>query len=327
MNRNTAYLFRQMKKLSIKLTSLRRLPYYRLKMIEETLNYGYGSEDLYQITGINFSNDTDVSRLFRPAEFSMLLTIERYLPKIFALTIMIRLIAYKQDIINRAKHVFAYPLVLFSCALSILGVFGFLLLPSMSRTLSFQQADKSVEILIPFIQWTFIIIGTILTVSVIIVLVNLRTRYFDIYRNIYLIYPASLWVRWHSFEFAILFLYLYRTGKSINEIMEILSIQTDSVVVFEIARIAVTKLGYGVSFLDSLYYLDPLLKQAMNRSSLNSEVEREIERYVQVVTTLMQERIQKIGNTVLGISYVMIILLLLSLYQILMIPLSIIQRL
>jgi len=109
--------------------------------------------------------------------------------------------------------------------------------------------------------------------------------------------------------------------------MDILSIQTDSVVIFEISKIAVSKLSNGILFLDSLYFIDPLLKQAMQRSSMNSEVEREIERYIQIATILMQERIQKIGNIVLGTSYVMIILLLLSLYQILMIPLSIIQKL
>lgn len=296
-------------------------------MIEEVLNYGYGSEELYQFTGINFSNDTDVSKLFKPAEYSMFHTVEKHLPRIFALTIMVRLSSYKQEIINRAKHVFAYPFILFVCAFCVLGIFGFLLLPSMSQTLSFQQPDNSVEILIPIIQWSFICVGFIVFISTILVFMNLRTRYFKIYRSICLINPTSLWVRWHSYEFAILFLYLYRAGKSINEIMDILSIQTDSVVIFEISKIAVSKLSNGILFLDSLYFIDPLLKQAMQRSSMNSEVEREIERYIQIATILMQERIQKIGSIVLGTSYVMIILLLLSLYQILMIPLSIIQKL
>lgn len=257
----------------------------------------------------------------------MLIRVEKHLPRIFALTIMIRLSTYKQEIVSRAKHVFAYPLVLFVCALCVLGIFGFLLLPSMSQTLSFQQSDQSVKILIPLIQGSFIIIGFMVSAFITFLLVNLRTRYFAIYRSICLINPTSLWVRWHSFEFAILFLYLYRAGKSINEIMEILSIQTDSVVICEISKIIVSKLSDGIPFLDCLYYLDPLLKQAMYLSSMNSEVEREIERYIQTVTILMQERIQKIGNIVLGISYIMIIVLLLSLYQILMIPLSIIQKL
>ncbi len=296
-------------------------------MIEEILNYGYGSDELYEITGINFSKDSDVARLFRPSEFSMLLTVEKFLPRIFALSIMIRLSAYKQEMFNRAKQVFTYPLVLFISAICVLGIFGFLLLPSMTQTLSFQHTSTSVEILVPIIQGAFIILGFIVVIPTSLIAVNLHTRYFETYRKLSLIYPSSLWVRWHSYEFAILFLYLYRAGKSIGEIMEILSLQRDSITIYEISKIAVNQLEKGVAFLDSLYYLDPLLKQAMYRSTLNSEVEREIERYIQVVTILVQDRIKKTGNIVLGISYLMIILLLLSLYQILMIPLSIIQRL
>lgn len=249
-----------------------------------------------------------------------------------SLTIAYDLHRVKNQYVQQLMKICAYPIFVLFLSIGLIFFFHGAILPNLISL--FQQQHQSATNLIQ--QFSFII--QVIYGGMIIVLIILGF--------ILIVYPLkslhlsimTFWTSWHlpfskmlqqmvTYNFVQYFMVCYRHGFSTSQILNILR-HHQKPLITQLATTFHQVLSQGISFLDGLQHLpiDPSLIQFLTMAYYTSTTSQMLEQYMTYTLENQQRKVKRIAKWIQCILYGLIGLIFMLLYQALLAPMQMIER-
>lgn len=234
---------------------------------------------------------------------------------------------FKKNIIQKLIKNSLYPLFILIISISILLFFGLSILPQLARDFDVDSILFVIVQKLPFIlNFINIFIGGILILIGLLYLLN-KTIFYYLIKNLIILIP--LFKQIHSFYFLGYYTQLYECGLSSRTCMEYLMKLKTYTVFKEMINELNFKLNRGKNLVDCIKNNKLLSKECRETILMAFQTKKQVNFYQQglkIIEYRITTIIKKTTRIITMISYLVVLLVVLIMYQLMLIPLDMIQN-
>ena len=224
-----------------------------------------------------------------------------------------------------------YPILLLFVMMIFVLLFNQIVLPMMLNLVkSFHQVDSSLEYFVSILN--YIITFFFLCCFILFCYITYSLWPKNIvksYQRIYHYFPHSLFVKYYSEQFIQLYVLCIQEGLSTKESLDLINQLNMHPILSFLAECIHLQLMEGKAYQEAFEeaMLDEEVLRFLRLSSLSLEGEEILKTYLSFVQNKIERTMTAYAKSIQVISYSLIALMILFLYQILLLPLQIIQNL
>ena len=247
-----------------------------------------------------------------------------------ALTLCMEVVNGEEEQKKAYRRGLFYPCMMFLLTITGIILFNeFCFPPLLSLMQGFHVQGNNYDMTRMFFRiFTFSIIGILLVSGVILFWFTRKKNQVRGYILLSRFFPDSIYVQYESADFIRFFLQCIRMSVPTKEAIRILKEITQKPVICFLAGTLEQSLLQGKPFEQavSMPWLDPSLTRFLKIAFYSSQMETMLEGYLQMAEERSKRQCRRITRTIQIISYLSIGTVLILVYQILMLPMSILGR-
>lgn len=246
-----------------------------------------------------------------------------------SLHLTMNLIHTSENRIKKIKQKLLYPTVL--VLLTTIGLFFFnsVCIPVLKDLVSSFNTSSNEFTLIQILIRIFMIMISIVIVLVFSFAIYIKkdSHKIDTYLLLVKYYPQSLFIKYYSEEFMRYFIECTKTGISTKNTISIMKKLPNKPIIYFLANEIENSLLQGNAFLDSIKdtHLDSDLMRFMQIAVYSNEKENILTGYLTYSDTYVDKKLNIVTTTLQTISYIIIGFFMIMIYEVLMVPLSLLS--
>lgn len=253
-----------------------------------------------------------------------------FLPFLESISLSYEIVRIQKQLKQKIQSQLWYPFLLLT--LSIIGVFLFstFLYPALLEMMNqFSVATNALSVL-HYLSLIVGIIGlsAILLAGIVLFLIKKKQLESQIYQKIYQKFPTNIWTQYETITFVHFFYQCLKRNLSTKKTLEILSHTPNQVLIQEFSKSIDESLSKGNSFEQSIYVpqLETALTRFMKIALYGSNMEEMLQGYLEFAQSKLEKTCKRLTRFLQLIVYSIIGLMIILMYQVLLLPLSIMAQ-
>jgi len=295
---------------------------FKIDLLLELIQDEISNNDILLITNIDLTDDQHLNKLLSKHK-GYYEVIRDKIDKRNSLILLLTYRQYQNKLRKELQKALIYPAILFVLSMSIVFAFITMIYPRFNSLFASLTIENSFSITPLVILFNI----NLMFLFIIIVFFGLIRFYkFKMYCRLIEIKSNNIWVQIESYKFAYFFNLMYSKGYNINEILMFTKSFSDRILL-ELAQIIRKGLDEGHTFESSIKMLDMRLISLFKKTTFSFKDSDFLKQYIKIQDIIISQQINRIGKGILYLVYIEIGFIVYYLYQLMMIPLSIMEKL
>jgi len=295
-----------------------------LFILADLLESEIDDQEILKILGIDLKDEHQIRKILSGTAYRryVRLSIETDARK--ALLVILHSENLSKKLLNQTMKALSYPSFLFFMSLIMMIFVNTILLPMFQSMLLFLGPQMNVL----FYQLSlslFILFDLSIIIMILMTLFIKKSNPYYLFKKVNWIKAQNIWSRLISYQFCEKFLYFYRLGGSIDEIFKQIQMSSD-IVLNQLCFMVINELEIGKSLTDSINHIDSQLQSYFKMNDEGIDITKYLHHFASIQELIIFDQIKKYGKTVLAYSYIKITFMIVILYQVMLKPIEMMEK-